>query len=360
MVFIILVSNFKIINIKKMEFVKENMYINEYSNRLGYEANTFSKNNLVGWKSRSYAIALIQFIVLYIENNDKCLVFTDNNKFINTVAPLFPNITFHVRGEFETKNLLNVVHDGNSFTENDMDVYSKIPNLIMFLCVNSNSFDKFKDEEMKKRNINENEINSKNIISQKYFVYVDALITAMNRNDAKIEEEMRLQVEILKRVNPKHAFMRFRLPYNKDDNQKLEYLQGTNFFPCWGKGISREMWLKPVQINGRYDICEWSVKDYEDYIFYHNVIERQVTIYNNPFTEIPSYISDYELLNDFDSLYETTILSMLIEYRGEDPTEEGVKEISNFITKGLDKNVTLSKLRFRINKDNGFVNDVFV
>lgn len=341
-----------------MEFTKENMYINEYSNRLNYTTDKFSKNNLIGWKSRSYAIALIQFLVFYLENNKKCLVFTDNNKFVNTVAPLFPDITFHVRGKFESKGVINITYDGESFTNSDMEIYSKIPNLVMFLCVNSNSFTKFKDEELKKRNINENEITARNIVSNKYFIYVDALITAMDKNDKKIEEEMKMQIEILNKINPKHAFMRFRLPYSKDGN-RMEYLQGTNFFPCWGKGISREMWLKPVLVNGRYDFCEWEVKDFESFIFYHNIIERQTTIYDNPFTGIPSYINGYELTNDFDSLYEATILSMLIEWRGEDPTQENITEISNLITNSLDKKVTLSKLRFRSNKDNGFVNDIF-
>lgn len=336
-----------------MEFVKENMFINESSSALEYVANRYSTSNLVGWKSRSYAIALIQFIVFYSNGSNTCLVYTDNNKFVNAVAPLFPRITFHVRGQFTHKGAANIKYDGKDLTVDDMVGYSKIQNLLLFLCVNSNAYKGLRVKEMEVKGLNEDKINQENLPSS-VFLYTDALVKAMDENDKVVEEDMKKQAQIVKAINPQEVWLRFRIPRCKDKSQVLEYYKGTNFFPCWGKNISREMWLKPVKENGVYDVCSWIVKDYEDYIFYHNVIERQSTVYSNPFYDVPCFIHKYELTNDFDSLYETTVLSMYLEYREIEPNSESVGKVSDHISKALG-NITLSDLRSKVGK----VNDVF-
>lgn len=343
--------------INKMEaedLTIEDLFITEETKRLNYSTNNYSKNNLIGWRSRNHALGLILFLTIYGNRKDSSvLIYSSSNNFVNGVAPMFPNYTFYVKGAKLDPRHENIIYQGPDFTVEDLDFYSSMAGLLIFVNLNRSDYWDKRQEEFSKRSLTEEDIND----TSKYFLVKEALLETMRRTDQQIEQDMTGQFRLLMSIRHEHAWMRFRLPYNKNDREDMEYLKGTIYFPLWGKGIFRDTWLKPTREFGEYELTRWNLYDYESYIYHHNIITRQVNVYNNIITGVPENQVSNELGTDFDGTAEALIFGLYIEQVRE-PTQKDIEELSNELTKNLNlssgTNLSLSKIRGK-----GAVSDPF-
>lgn len=343
-----------------LDFNIEDMFIDmRKTQRLDYASNSYTTNNLISWRSRCYALGLILFLIIYGINHNTCLVIGTINTFVSAVAPLFPKMNFIVHGG-KVQESVNVKYKGEDITDLDAQDYEDQygADLLLFININRNEYWKKRKEELELRSLTEDDITAENIATPKYFLIEEALLQAAIRCDEQVEKDMITQYKLFTNIKHSHAFMRFRLPFNTNDRAQMEYLKGVVYFPVWGKGICRETWIKPVMENGVYKISNWSLYDYETYIYNHNIISRQNNMYNNIFSGLPEFNLGNELLNDFDGSAETLIFARYLELYGT-PNYENVKKLSLKLTEDLNKisgvDNTLAKLRNR-----GCINDPFV
>jgi hypothetical protein len=157
-------------------------------------------------------------------------------------------------------------------------------------------------------------------------------------------------------MNPEHALLKFRLPYQPQKGEdpthrvaKVEYLRGIVYLQVWEGQSSSETRLKPVKNQkGQYELATWDALEYEQWLFYHNSITREGTRYQNVFTEVPEPHDFPELLNDFDSTAEAFILKLYFEHRGLKNPRTEVKNLSRTITWFLNQQPAEAKDNFTL------------
>jgi len=188
----------------------------------------------------------------------------------------------------------------------------------------------------------------------------------------KIWSDMNLQQTWVQIMNPEHVLLKFRLPYSLDGKDKIvKYLKGQVYWQIWSPQTSTETRLKPVRnIEGKYELSDWSILEYEEWCFYHNVFVRQHMNYKNIFTNSTDPIASPELLNDYDSMGETYILKLYFNKIGDKDLQkmyETVVDLSGLITWSINhyssnRNIkTLSKIRLSKNKFSiGIIHDPFI
>lgn len=159
-------------------------------------------------------------------------------------------------------------------------------------------------------------------------------------HEETIIKDMKLQASWYLKMKPVSALLKFRLPYPVGLLPRtFRYLDGWIFKQPWAPPRSTETRLVP---NGGIRI--WEIKKYESQMFYHNTEIRSTQKYDHP--HCPP-----ELLDDFDSVGEMSILADYFRQRKEEPTHEKVVNLSSLITLKLndgkieDNYYTLQKLR---------------
>jgi hypothetical protein len=156
-------------------------------------------------------------------------------------------------------------------------------------------------------------------------------------NEKTIIKDMNLQrrwVEIMKPVN---SLLKFRLPYPyvKDKSLlKLKYLNGYIFFQPWAGASSTETRLVPTKSTD-YNYTVWDAVVYEEQLFYHNTVNRNQELFLNPFHKDMVPIDGSELLNDWDSLAELTIIQSYLKKFKINVNEDECLKLSRWITKTL-------------------------
>ena len=167
-----------------------------------------------------------------------------------------------------------------------------------------------------------------------------------------IWNNMKMQEEWVEIINPVVAMLKFRLPYsgskfsNEIDYTKgyAPYLAGIVMKQPWAGQTSTEtrlLILRSSMINGKYPIHNWNIKVYEDKMFHLNSVIRESVHFYNPFylndsTKRTTEINPPELLNDWDSLVETTILNDLLTKTSSVINRlEGIKGLGNLLTISL-------------------------
>ncbi len=167
-----------------------------------------------------------------------------------------------------------------------------------------------------------------------------------------IWNNMKMQENWVKIIKPVVAMLKFRLPYsnlkfsNEIDYTKgyAPYLAGIVMKQPWAGRTSTETRLlipRSSMINGVYPIHNWNIKVYEDKMFHLNSVIRELVYFYNPFylkdsTKRATAINPPELLNDWDSLVETTILNDLLTKTSTVINRlEGIKGLSNLLTISL-------------------------
>lgn len=129
-----------------------------------------------------------------------------------------------------------------------------------------------------------------------------------------IKRDMRNQEEWYNLINPVKAHLKMRPPYAYSWMiSTFRYLDGYILKQPWTHQRSTETRLVPD--GNKY--TNYNIVQYGDQMYYHNIVLRQQKQYLNPFTSDLKPVDNEELLNDWDSIATTYILSeYLIKMNG--------------------------------------------
>jgi hypothetical protein len=120
-----------------------------------------------------------------------------------------------------------------------------------------------------------------------------------------IQEDMQMQQKWVELMRPKQSHLKFHLPYSGlGFETTTEYLNGTVYVQPWRGASSTECRLVPKWGEKK----NWNNVDYEDQNFYVNAVLREQTKFLNPIDGSTNPIDGQELINDYDSCLEISIL----------------------------------------------------
>lgn len=315
------------------EFKIESTVYNESIPELSYRRRKGEVKNTVKWGQRKLALSTIQFFTLYWNPKEipkpVCVyVGAAPGYTINVMKILFPDIEWHLydSAHFNRKLPKENVTIYNRYFENE-DIKTWTDKNIFFIS-------DIRDPEYQM-------CFSEDLIVKPS---VDANGTRRKLNkydcDKVVLRDMLLQQKWVYEINPKAAHLKFRPPWAgdryKDGKAIFPYLQGHAYFQPWLGPSSTETRLVPVRNeSGNYYSVNWDAQKFEDKLFYHNSMARNVYKYINPYTGDNSHIDGMELTDDWDSLFEATILSQYLEKVGSANTLENVQKLSRLLTNTL-------------------------
>ena len=158
----------------------------------------------------------------------------------------------------------------------------------------------------------------------------------MTKNSKKANEDavwsdMKLQQKWVEHLKPVISLLKFRLPFAYDfillEGKERNYLNGMVLRQIYNKPTSSETRLLVTGI----DYKDWDILSYEQKLAFHNSNIRTLN-FINPLKKDESMIyKDKGLLNDFDSTYFCVLVMDFLKSIGEEPDEENVKGIIDFI-----------------------------
>lgn len=163
-------------------------------------------------------------------------------------------------------------------------------------------------------------------------------IVTTGEESRKLEKEILEDMEDQKRwveiIEPVQAMLKFRLPYvdgtrsSSADRRFYPYFLGYILKQCWTGPTSAETRLVPISSTrnqqnqqnrkdydknpedrqNKYTMKAYDTVKYQDQMFYHNAVNRETIKYQNPITKDDTPLDAPELLLDYDSVAEFTIL----------------------------------------------------
>ena len=222
---------------------------------------------------------------------------------ITTLCKIFPKLTFILYDNGRWNNSLkslaklknsNVKLISSYFTEADCDLYAKESDNIIFISdIRNLEYDVRKDPEL-------------------------AEDTTWN--------DMLLQQTWVKRINPRIASLKFRLPYDTEYNktkfggETVKYLSGKVMIQPWTSQTSSECRLI-VKKNAR--LKTWNYFDFSGILYARNT-EVRPKIFINPVTNDASIIPTKTMSfirNDFDTVLTLYIAKKFLEkFKGGTPS----------------------------------------
>lgn len=194
--------------------------------------------------------ALLYFLVKYTNpNNNYTLLYIgagSGGTNIKPVSLLFSNIKFVLYDSepIRIKQSNNVRIVNSLFTRNHVEQYKTTKNLLIFSDIRT--------------------INTRT-----------KTVTETN-----VRQDLTLQQDIIKKINPDAWCVKFRVPYVTASNEKTKqyiYLDGDPILQCYAKIGSGETRLMSDKIEEK----KWMLKDYENRMFFLNVVLREWQYYTN-------------------------------------------------------------------------------
>lgn len=290
-------------------------YIRDDSVREKYKPSTSEKRN-VHWGQRKLLLAEIEFLTLYWDNIKYPkinIVYAGAapGRHIPYLASLFEGTTWHLYDPrpFQIEPVKDkIILNNKLFLDEDAQYWRELgkkgEKCLFISDIRSSDFESTGEEELEKDVLN----------------------------------DMLMQMEWCKIIDPVKAHLKFRLPYPKPNMKtELNYLDGDVLVQCWAPKSSTETRLVPKD---NKTMKVWDSYDYEDKMYHHNNTIRNTYEYMNPFTNNMSPIYKEEgLLNDYDSLCETYIIIKYLEkFENKDKVNAAdVKEMIMNITNNLNK-----------------------
>lgn len=154
------------------------------------------------------------------------------------------------------------------------------------------------------------------------------LISDIRQNDKSFENgvknDMKIQMNWVKNLDPYASLLKFRLPYTMKHGEHMEYIKGDLYFGVWAPPMSGETRLFIQNINN-HKTKQYSFKDYEQSLFYHNKYTRRYC--DAKFHTYKSSLKEY--CPCFDCRIELEILNKYIEFRNYDITLRKLVTIIN-------------------------------
>jgi len=350
-----------LINRQSLEFSLKDLTIGKHSLRTPYRRRTEESKKAVHWGQRKLLLSEIEFFTFYWDStlipNPLCVYAgAAPGTHITLLSKMFPAFTFHLYdpSKFDITETDKIRIFNEYFTEDVAKRYSGRTDVFFVSDIRTADYKSIQREHLTKHGITE--FDKEGAPIGPFDLIVMSLREAETANEDKIWGDMNMQQNWVQIMNPEHALLKFRLPYAIDGKDRIvQYLKGIVYWQPWAPQTSTETRLKPIRNkSGIYDLADWSILEYEQWSFHHNVVDREENYYTNIFIHTNEPIDYPELLNDYDSVAEAMILKFYFEKSGvTDPTVlyNKTKDISRLITWHLnhyrtDENIqTLAKIR---------------
>jgi hypothetical protein len=346
------------------KFEPKDMYLTATSPVMKYKSRRGDEAKATAWGQRKLGMALIQFLTIFWDKSkvpDPVVVYAGaaEGRNIAMAIFLFPEVKeWHL-------------YDPNPFNVN-------VDMIVEYMRINYKGMTPFNDvkkkEEISKKLIIHTGDNGwfsddvAKIYSQGVYVNRVFFLSDIRSADSTFTNEefeigvwkdMIAQSNWHKIIKPVKSQLKFRLPYTReteDDLRVIKYLSGTVYKQMYEKATSTEARLVPDDLtpDGIAPEVSWNYQRYESAMFYHNVIVRTQFFYLNPLYDPMSSgslteVYPPELLNDYDSIYETFTWKLYLMKRNLPVNTEKVislnKGLTFMINWGSKKQKTMSDLR---------------
>ena len=188
-----------------------------------------------------------------------------NGYHIEKLAELFPELYFDLwdPGKFEVRESTNIKIYNQYFSNTDAKKYTSEGNNILFMC------------DIRTLKIAQ-------LVKQKDEGAIDNLIA----------DDMIMQADWIKIINPKYAYLKFRLPYT--EIPKFKYLKGTIYLQPYSP-TSTETRL----MTNNYDTyIEYDSIEYDEKLAYFNFVTRQ----NYKSDKWTKCLNEYNIYNGWDNI----------------------------------------------------------
>jgi len=337
-----MVVSFARANRRLSSFTLQDLTITINSLRTPYRRRTHENKTALHWGQRKLLLSEVEFFSIYwdalkIPNPICVYAGAAPGTHILLLSEMFPSFTFHLYdpSPFTIKASPKIQLFNEYFTDDVADRYSGRKDIFFLSDIRTADYKLFQRESLASRGITQFDDNRLPIGPY------DLVVAATKESDMKTEDQiwgdMNMQQTWINRINPEHALLKFRLPYVQSGTDRVvPYLRGVVYWQVWSPQTSTETRLKPVRnSSGIYDLAEWSTLEYEEWCIHHNTISRQETSYVNIFTGTDEPIDSPELLNDYDSVAESTILKLYLEKFGTKNVYQQTKKLSHLITWSL-------------------------
>lgn len=252
---------------------------------------------------RKLLISEIEFLTLtrhkHMRKKNAILLYigSASGEHIAILVKMFPHMEYHL---YDKRDHHPVLFD--------------LPNV----HIHSEYFDNEKAKEYKGRNVL--------MISDIRNLDIGSVKHNTKKMDAIVDEDIVMQWEWYKIMNPMSALLKFRLPWQAG---KTRYLSGDIYFQCWQGIYSAETRLIPDGKTKEYDN-----KTFEEQLFHFNMVTRRQW-----------YPHDYRGYGHcYDCRTEIEILSEYLKHIKGNKDKEAVYELGKSISKLLDKRIVDSEL----------------
>ena len=136
-----------------------------------------------------------------------------------------------------------------------------------------------------------------------------------SNREEDVLEDMRVQRRWVEIMQPKVAVLKMRVPFpRKNVSDEFEYLAGDVLLQPFLKKGSAETRLVVTDPNS---IAVYSKLQYEEQMFYHNMVTRNIVLYTDPSANLDGIVDDDgNLDNHYDSIYLLYVLKQYAQFAG--------------------------------------------
>jgi hypothetical protein len=339
-------------------FSKKDLHLSDDSQREKYRYRPSHTDGVVHWVERKLLLGQVEFFTLHWSarrNPNPTCVYAGAAPGLHfpLLSKMFPTFTFHLYDSlpFKIEETDRIKIFQRPFSTEIAQSYNGKDGVFFLSDIRTADSKNLTRKALEKRGITKFDKQGNPLGDFK--LIKEAKREADAEREKLVWDDMLLQQQWLLLIDPEQALIKFRLPFALDGKDRIvSYLKGVVYWQAWTSHDSAENRLKPVRgSDGKYQVADWSITEYEDWCFYRNATLRDKTKFYNIFDGSNSAIDAPELLNDLDGTVEAYILKLYFERLGL-PTNQiysRVKAMSKLITKELasraGNEVTLAKLR---------------
>lgn len=318
-------------------FSEKDEILNNEDAQLSYRRRKDEEKNSVSYGQRKLFLALLSFITKHCLSETKKV---SGNKKINIVyagaAPgtnigiisdLFPQFIFHLYdpSKFKVKATNRIFIYQKKFTDKVANYWKgqneKFKNVIFISDIRTADYTK---------------------------------VEKLEENEEQIMGDMNMQRRWVEIIKPLKTQLKFRLPYTGCGfNDEIEYFDGIIYKQFFAPQTSTETRLVLTFPELKYK--NYSCEKYQSQLFYHNVITREQTKYEEDICDGKELVNDYDCCGEI-MLWKEYLKSINYEGDFKNKIQELSSNVTDLLSRGKKQKDTLSYLRAhpRAIKDRNF------
>ena len=318
-------TSFKVEN-----FTINNLILRPDSGRLAYRENQNENRRGIYWGRRKLVMYEIEFLTLYWDKtkipNLRCVYAGAAPGFhLPLLLKLFPGVRFIC---YDTRELeVDLVEYKNQiefrkryFNDDEAAQFANQNDVFFISDIRALTLKHINPEKARTR-------------EEKQMTRVQGEVE-MYKNQGKIKSDLADQMSWVKIMNPVVACLKFAPPWllNRQSRDYL-YLKGTCYLqPYTGATTTETRLVCKRNQNNIWEEANWDLGEYEDWMYYHNYVERSIS-YVNMVTGMVDPLDPPNLDNDWDSVCEITILKLYFDKIGiKTDFKAKIINLSNYIT----------------------------